>query len=225
MLKLKKALYGLKQAPRAWNKRIDSFLTNSGFKRCIVEHGVYVKFLKNDEALLLCLYVDDLVITGSNMGEIENLKTQLRSEFEMTDLGELSYFLGIEFMKTSRGIIMHQRKCITETLKRFHMQNCNSVAVPVEANLKIDNSESEQNVDATLYRQIIGCLRFICHRRPEISYGVGVISRFMTRPKHYHLAAAKRIMRYLKGTENCGILFPNQKEKGDLQLVGYTDSD
>ena len=75
VLKLKKALYGLKQAPRAWNKRIDSFLTDSGFKKCTVEHGVYVKFLKNDEALLLYLYVDDLVITGSNMREVENLKT------------------------------------------------------------------------------------------------------------------------------------------------------
>ncbi|XP_040868637.1 secreted RxLR effector protein 161-like [Glycine max] len=159
------------------------------------------------------------------MGEIENLNTQLGSEFEMTDLGELSYFLGIEFMKTSRGIIMHQRKCITETLKRFHMQNCNSVAVPVEVNLKIDNSESEQNLDATLYRQIVGCLRFICHSRPEISHGVGVISRFTTRPKQSHLATTKRIRRYRKGIENCGILFPNQKEKGDLHLVGYTNSD
>jgi len=70
VLKLKKALYRLKQAPRAWNKRIDSFLTNSGFKKCVVEHGLYVKFLKNDEVLLLCLYVDDLVITGSNMGKL-----------------------------------------------------------------------------------------------------------------------------------------------------------
>ena len=118
VLKLKKALYGLKQTPRAWNKRINSFLTDSGFKKCIVEHGAYVKFLKNDEALLLCLYVDDLVITGSNMREIENLKTR---QFEMTDPGELSYFLGIEFMKTSRGIIMHKRKYITKTLRRFHM--------------------------------------------------------------------------------------------------------
>ena len=75
MQKLKKALYGLKQAPRAWNKRIDSFLIDSGFKKCTVEHGVYVKFLKNDEALLLYLYVDDLVITGSNMRDVENLKT------------------------------------------------------------------------------------------------------------------------------------------------------
>ena len=79
VLKLKKVLYGLKQAPIAWNKRIDSFLTDSGFKKCIIKHGVYVKFLKNDEALLLCLYVDDLVITGSNMRKIENLKTQLGS--------------------------------------------------------------------------------------------------------------------------------------------------
>jgi len=120
---------------------------------------------------------------------------------------------------------MHQVKYINETLKRFHMQNCNSVTVPVEANLKIDNSESEQNVYATLYRKIVGCLRFICHSRLEISYGVGVISRFMTHPKQSYLVPAKRIMRYLKGTKSCGILFPNQKEKDDLHLMGYTDSD
>ena len=133
------------------------------------------------------------------------LKTR---QFEMTDPGELSYFLGIEFMKTSRGIIMHQRKYITETLKKFHMQNCNSVAVPVEANLKIDNSESEQNVDATLYRQIIGCLRFICHSRPEISYGGGVISKAISpsssQEDHEIPKGDKKLWYFVSKSENEG---------------------
>lgn len=225
VLRLKKALYGLKQAPRAWNRRIDSFLTSSGFQKCSVEHGVYVKTGNSGNILLLCLYVDDLLITGSSSEEIEKVKSMLKAEFEMTDLGHLTYFLGIEFAETKEGILMHQRKYILEVLKRFNMMNCNSADIPVEANLKLGNCELEPKVDATLYRQLTGCLRFLCHSRPEISFGVGLISRFMADPRQSHLTAAKRILRYLKGTSDLGILFPHQKEKGRPHLVAYTDSD
>lgn len=191
-LRLRKALYGLKQAPRAWNKRIDSFLTQTGFRKCTVEHGVYIKVISNSDVLLLCLYVDDLVITGSNETEIEKLKLNLKSEFEMSDLGELAYFLGIEFLQTKKGVVMHQKKYVSEILKRFNMIDCNPVTVPVEGNLKLEFSENEASVDATLFRQLVGCLRFICHSRPEISYGVGLVSRFLAQPKQSHLAAARR---------------------------------
>lgn len=93
--RLKKALYGLKQAPRAWNKRIDSFLVQQGFNKCSVEYGVYVR-MKGVKMLLICLYVDDLLVTGSNHAEIEEFKERMKSEFDMTDLGVLSYFLGME---------------------------------------------------------------------------------------------------------------------------------
>lgn len=93
--RLKKALYGLKQAPRAWNKRIDSFLVQQGFNKCSVEYGVYVR-MKGVKMLLICLYVDDLLVTRSNHAEIEEFKERMKSEFDMTDLGVLSYFLGME---------------------------------------------------------------------------------------------------------------------------------
>jgi hypothetical protein len=108
--KLHKALYGLKQAPRAWNKRIDQFLSQIGFKKCTVEYGVYVKCLEDSSSLIICLYVDDLLVTGSDSNEIEKFKLTMNKEFEMTDLGSLSYFLGMEFVKTSKGMMMHQHK-------------------------------------------------------------------------------------------------------------------
>ena len=159
-------MYRLKQAPRAWNKRIDSFLHGEDFKKCTIEHGIYVKATKDGGVLLICLYVDDLLITGSNPTEIEKLKDNLKSEFEVSDLGLLSYFLDIEFVETKDGIVMHQKKYIKEVLKRFNMDQCNKVDILVEGNLKLDTGDHEASVDATLLRQLVGCLRFICHSRP-----------------------------------------------------------
>jgi len=90
--KLKKALYGLKQAPRAWNRRIGTFLIHSGFRKCSVEYGIYVK---ETSVILICLYVDDLLITGSDSKDIECFKAQMMQEFDMTDLSRLAYFLGL----------------------------------------------------------------------------------------------------------------------------------
>ena len=108
--KLIKALYGLKQAPRAWNKRIDQFMHQIGFERCTTEQGLYVKYwISNgqEEKLLVCLYVDDMLVTGSKAEYINQFKHQMTTEFEMSDLGELNYFLGIEFMQTDHGMLMH----------------------------------------------------------------------------------------------------------------------
>lgn len=149
----------------------------------------------------------------------------MKKEFEMTDLGKLSYFLGIQFTQTEKGVLMHQEKYISEILKRFNMKDCNPADTPVEGNLKLTSAESESKVDSTLYRQLVGCLRFVCHSRPEITFGVGLVSRFMHDPRQSHLVAVKRIIRYLKGTPDFGVLFPHQQEHTKLQLVAYSDSD
>ncbi|XP_019427124.1 PREDICTED: uncharacterized protein LOC109335446 [Lupinus angustifolius] len=156
---------------------------------------------------------------------MQELKDTLKHEFEMTDLGKHAYFLGIEFTETSSGVVMHQRKYIEEVLNKFKMSQCNEAITPVEGNLRLDNCECEELVDNTLFKQLVGCLRFICHSKPKISYGVGLVSRFMKNPKHSHLAAAKRILRYRKGTINDGIIFPYQKAKGEMSLAAYSDSD
>lgn len=143
----------------------------------------------------------------------------------MTDLGLLSYFLGIEFTKTDQGVFMGQKKYISEVLKRFHMWGCNSAETPAETNLKLGMCEEEQSVDGTQFRQMVGSLRYVCHTRPEIAHSVGIVSRFMSSPKFSHLAAAKRILRYLRGTLEYGIMFPHQGKRDELKFIAYSDSD
>ncbi|GAU50842.1 hypothetical protein TSUD_232190 [Trifolium subterraneum] len=223
--KLQKALYGLKQAPRAWNKRIDTFMHKEGFVKCSVEFGVYMKGNDVSDAILICLYVDDLLITGSNKNCIEKFKGRLKNEFEMSDLGKLNYFLGLEFLYEPNGIVLHQKKYIADVLKRFHMEHCNEVETPIEANLKLSKGEDEQAVDATLFKQVVGSLRFICNTRPNINYAVGSVSRFMSNPKASHMVASKRILRYLKGTRDFGLAFPTSNKESKIELEGFSDSD
>lgn len=129
--------------------------------------------------LIVCLYVDDLLITGCNESEIVDFKHCMMAEFEMTDLGELSHFLGMEFVQTSKGIFMHQKKYASEILKKFNMQNCNSLTTPTETGLRL----IRDGVDETMYRKMVGSLRFLCNTRPDLAYGVGLISRNMEKPK------------------------------------------
>ncbi|GAU34373.1 hypothetical protein TSUD_217130 [Trifolium subterraneum] len=194
--RLKKALYGLKQAPRAWNKRIDSFLVKQGFSKCKSEYGVYVQD-STSSIILICLYVDDLLVTGNDLDKIEKFKTVMMTEFEMTDLGTISYFLGIEFLKTSRGLMLHQRKYASKILKRFKMTDCTHAMPPMETNLKLEKNENEEAVDPTMFKQIVGSLRYMCNSRPDICFAVGLVSRFMENPKQSHMKVVIRILKYI----------------------------
>ncbi|CAJ2633078.1 unnamed protein product [Trifolium pratense] len=222
--RLKKALYGLKQAPRAWNKRIDKFLNEIGFKKCVTEHGVYIKKDAAKGVIIICLYVDDLLITGSNESYISELKGDLKEEFEMTDLGLMTYFLGIEFLRNEQGILMHQTRYASEILKKFEMDKCNVALSPTEPRSQLTKCAEEGDVDPTFYRKLIGSLRYLCNTRPDLAYSVGIASRFMERPKGSHLIAVKRILRYVKWTINYGIMFPASDRDKEFKLVGYTDS-
>lgn len=123
---LRKALYGVKQVPRAWNKRIYVFLIKAGFTKCVSKHGLYANDVDKLSRIIICLYVDDLLITGADEVEIRKVKTKLMQEFEMFDLGNLSYFLGREFKDTCEGVFLHQKKYAQYILKRFKMSNCNT---------------------------------------------------------------------------------------------------
>ncbi|GAU48263.1 hypothetical protein TSUD_405090 [Trifolium subterraneum] len=158
--RLKKALYGLKQALRAWNKRINSFLVKQGFSKCKSEYGVYVQD-STSNILLICLYVDDLLVTGNDLAKIEKFKT---------------------------------RKYASEILKRFKMTDCTHVMTPMEKNLKLEKNENEEAVDPTMFKQIVGSLRYLCNSRPNICFAVGLVSSFLENPKQSHMKAAVRIL-------------------------------
>eukprot|EP00253_Pinus_taeda_P009922 PITA_09922 len=190
--KLKKALYGLKQAPRAWYSRIDSYLLENGFDKC------------NDNYF------------------IENFKAVMKEEFEMTDMGLLRYFLGIEVDQNENGIFISQARYVNEVLGRFNMQECKAAITPTVMGLKLSKEDSSKDFDPSLYKSIVGSLMYLTATRPDIMFVVSLISRFMERSKEAHWQAAKRILRYVKGSKRFGILY-NVSEHSDL--VGYTVSD
>jgi len=174
--------------------------------------------------MIICLYVDDLLITGSSTSEIKKVKDKLKFEFKMTDLGEISFFLGMECVKLKTGMVMHQQKYIGELLDKFEMKSCNSVSNPSKTNSKLDECSEEERVNSTNFRKIVGSLRYLCNSKPYIFYLVSVISKFMHDPKKPHLTAAKRILKYVKGTMGYGLLFSYGSKTNMNELIGYSDN-
>lgn len=122
----------------------------------------------------------------------------MTSEFEMTDLGHLSYFFGMKFKRSKEGLFMHQSKYATDLLRRFKMLQCNSVVTPADPGFFHEKENNEDQADHTYFRQIVGSLRYLCTSRPDLVYAVGLVSRYMESPSNAHLLAAKRVLKYVK---------------------------
>ncbi|KAJ0828650.1 putative RNA-directed DNA polymerase [Helianthus annuus] len=218
--RLHKALYGLRQAPRAWNAKLDEVLKDLGFNRCVHEQAVY-KVHDPNFILIVGVYVDDLIVTGSNEVKILEFKKRMKTIFDMTDMGKLSYYLGIEVEQTKMGILLKQESYAKKILEVAGMATCNPTKFPMTPKKKVTKDEDGEDVDPTLYRKIIGSLRYLIHTRPDLSYSVGAMSRFMQSPKQSHFAAVKQILRYVRGTVGYGLKYSGG---GDGKLTGYSDS-
>lgn len=221
VLHLVRALYGLRQAPRAWYAKLDESLLGLGFRRSASEHAVYLRGT-GARRLVVGVYVDDLIIAGSNQVDIDTFKDQMKATFKMSDLGLLHYYLGLEVSQTEAGITICQSSYAAKILETAGLTGCNSSATPMEPRLKLSKVSSAPSIDATMYRSVVGSLRYLVNTRPDLSYSVGFISRFMENPTTEHLAAMKRVLRYVAGTLHFGCHY---KRKKDPQLVGYTGSD
>nr|DAD41107.1 TPA_asm: hypothetical protein HUJ06_015430 [Nelumbo nucifera] len=220
--KLKKALYGLKQAPRAWFNRIEAHLVNEGFERCHSENTLFVKTSKGGKILIVSLYVDDLIFTRNDESMFYEFKSSMMREFDMTNLGKMRYFLGVEVLQKTDGIYIRQKKYALDVLKRFGMEESNFVHNPIVPGFKVFKDESGVKVDITFFKQVVGSLMYLTSTRPDLMFVVSLISRYMGQPTELHLQAAKRVLRYLKGTTNLGIFY---KKGGNDKLVAFTDSD
>lgn len=172
--------------------------------------------------LIVCLYVDDLIFIGNDDAMTKEFKKSMMSEFEMSDLGMMHYFLGKEVVQSTYGIFISQKKYVQDILDRFKMQDCNPVSTPTEFGLKLNKDHDGKKVDNTLYKQIVGSLMYVTATRPDIMYSVSLISRYMESPIEMHLLAAKRILRYLQGTKDFGMFYKKGKK---LELFGFSDSD
>jgi hypothetical protein len=225
VLRLHKALYGLRQAPRAWNQKLDASLLAHGFTRCINEHGMYTRG-GGAARLIVGVYVDDLIITGGNAGAVNKFKAEMMNTFRMSDLGLLSYYLGLEVTQGAGGITLRQGAYATKILEKAGLGACKPSVTPMEMKLKLLKEGMTPSVDATDYRSLIGSLRYLCNSRPDLAYAVGYLSRFMEAPREEHLAAVKRVLRYVAGTVHWGLHYcPGRRTEGVPKLVGYSDSD
>jgi transposase InsO family protein len=220
--RLKKALYGLKQAPRAWYSRIEAYFIREKFERCSSEHTLFTKS-KGGKFLIVSLYVDDLIFTGNNRSMCDEFKNSMMLEFDMSDLGKMKHFLGVEVKQCAGGIFICQRRYAREVLARFGMEDSNAVKNPIVPGTKLRKDEGGVRVDETQFKQVVGSLMYLTVTRPDLMFGVSLISRFMSRPTMAHWLAAKRILRYLKGTINLGMFY--RKQENNLKLVAFTDSD
>ncbi|KAI3708032.1 hypothetical protein L2E82_37034 [Cichorium intybus] len=218
---LKKALYGLKQAPRAWYSRIESYFIENGFRKCPQEHTLFIQE-KNGMILIVCIYVDDLVFTGNSHEMIEEFKASMKDEFDMTDMGLLHYFLGIEVKQKEDKISICQERYARSILDRFNMSEASPGNIPMEYGSKLSKFPDEENVDPGLYRSLVGCLMYLTATRPDLMFAVSIISRYMECPKVGHWEAGKRILKYVKGTVGHGIVY-SKVEK--FSLIGFSDSD
>ena len=205
MYRLRKALYGLKQTPRAWYNRIEAYFLKMGFHKCPYEPTLFVKSTIDGNFLMVCLYVDDLIYTDNDRTMYEDFKKSMMAEFEMSNLGMLHYFLGLEVMQSNEGIFLSQKKYAHEILHKFQMEDCNSVRTPTDVGMKLDKDPQGRKVDSTLFKQIVGSLMYLTATRPDIMHAVCLISRYMENPTELHLNAAKRILRYLQSTADLGV--------------------
>jgi hypothetical protein len=229
--KLRKSLYGLKQAPRQWYKKFNEFMNNSGFNRCDMDHCCYVKKF-TDSYIILALYVDDMLIAGSNMTEINRLKQQLSENFEMKDLGPAKQILGMRISrKRSEGTLkLSQQKYVEKLLDRFNVGDAKTRSTPLGNHLKFSRKQCPQtdeekgHMSTIPYASAVGSLMYamVC-TRPDIAHAVGVVSRFLSNPGKEHWEGVKWILRYLKGSSGMCLCF--RRNDLDLTLQGFSDAD
>ncbi|KAA0067119.1 Cysteine-rich RLK (receptor-like protein kinase) 8 [Cucumis melo var. makuwa] len=198
--KLQKSLYGLKQSPKAWFDRFTTFVKSQEYGQGHFYHTLFTKVSKTGKIAILIVYMDDIVLTVDDQTEISQLKQRMGDEFEIKDLENLKYFLGMEVARSKEGISVSQRKYTFNLLTETDMLGCRPADTPIEFNCKLGNSDDQVSVDKEQYQRLVGKLIYLSHTRPDISFAVSVVSQFMQAPYEKHMETVNRILRYLKNT-------------------------
>nr|XP_020174958.1 uncharacterized mitochondrial protein AtMg00810-like [Aegilops tauschii subsp. strangulata] len=198
-----------------------AFITLTGFVCSRSDTSLFVLRCAEGTAFLL-LYVDDIVLTASSTGLLDKIMASLRAEFAMTDMGSLHYFLGITVTCDSSGMHLSQAKYAAEILDRAGMTACKSATTPVDTSPKLAATAGPSVADPTEYRSLAGALQYLTFTRPDIAYAVQQVCLHMHDPHEQHLAAIKRILRYVKGTLSHGLqLYSTSSDS----MIAYTDAD
>ncbi|KAL8120307.1 hypothetical protein AgCh_017465 [Apium graveolens] len=215
--RLDKSLYGLKQAPRAWYETLAQFLLESGFNRGTIEKTLF--YLNHGKDLLLVqIYVDDIIFGSINDRLCKKFVKLMQSRYQMSMMGELNYFLGLQVKQNEEGTFICQYMYTKNLLKKFGMRDFSSASTPMATATKLDK-DTGKSVDITDYRGMIGSLLYITASRRDILYATCLCARFQADPREPHLTAVKRIFKYLKGTADLGLCYPRES---DFKLIGYS---
>jgi len=218
--KLHKSLYGLKQAPRQWFTRFSDYLEELGFCESKADYSLFT-FQKGDLLIILLIYVDDILITGTSSSYIFSLIQNLGRLFSMKDLGPLHYFLGLEAVYSTTGLHLTQTKYTMDLLFRTKFQDVKPISSPANAGKKLSLYDGDPLSDPTEFRSVVGALQYLTLTRPDICFAVNQVCQFLHQPTTHHWTAVKRILRYLKDTPDHGLFY----QPGSLLLEAYSDAD
>ncbi|GJV08710.1 retrovirus-related pol polyprotein from transposon TNT 1-94, partial [Tanacetum coccineum] len=190
--KLKKALYGLKQAPRAWYDMLSSFLISQHFSKGAVDPTLFTWKAGND-LLLVQIYVDDIIFASTNTALCNEFANLMTTNFKMSMMRQMSFFLRLQISQSPRGIFLNQSKYAFEIIKKYGLLTSDSVDTPMVEKNKLDEDLQGTPVDATLYRGMIGSLIYLTSSRPDLIYAVCLCAWYQAKPTKKHLHAVKQI--------------------------------
>ncbi|PRQ57648.1 putative RNA-directed DNA polymerase [Rosa chinensis] len=220
--KLHKALYGLKQAPRAWFQRMSSFLLSVRFFQSLADSSLFI-FHHGQDTIHFLLYVNDIVVTGSNDDLLQSFIDALGRCFDIKDLGPLHYFLGLQVHPVSHGLHINQVKYAYDLLSKHDLFLSKPVNTPMSAKHNLTTTHGALLANPSEFRALVGTLQYLTITRPDIAFAVNLVSQFMSQPREPHLVAVKRILRYVKGTLGHGLSFTPQNQP--VHISAYSDAD
>nr|GEV84144.1 retrovirus-related Pol polyprotein from transposon TNT 1-94 [Tanacetum cinerariifolium] len=219
--KLKNAMYGLKKAPRAWYDELSTFLVQNHFFKGTIDPTLFIRRF-HDDILLVQVYVDDIIFGSTHPRYIQLFFDLMKSRFEMSLMGEMTFFLGLQVNQPPYGIFINQSKYVLEILKKYGMESCDLIGTPMEIKDELDLDQNGTPVDATKYRSMIGALIYLTSSRPDIVHATCLCAWYQAKPTEKHLKEVKRIFCYLRGTVNTGLWYT--KDFG-FELTGFLDAD
>jgi len=228
--KLKKSIYGLKQASRQWYLKFNDTIMSYGFVENVVDRCIYMK-VSESKFIILVLYVDDILLATNDIGLLHDVKKFLSNKFEMKDMGETSFMIGIEiFRDRSQGLLgLSQKSYINKVLERFRMEHCSAGIVPIQKGDKFSQMQCPKNdlerktIESIPYASVVGSLMYVqTYTRPDISFAVGVLDQYQSNLGIDYWKAAKKVFRYLQGTKDHMLTY---RRLDSLEVVGYSDSD
>lgn len=221
--KLNKSLYGLKQSSRCWNSELNAYLVKLGFIQSVSDPCIYTRV--SDELCIIAVYVDDLIIGSKSIDEINAIKQSLCDQYKMKDLGVLNHFLGVKVEQSvkNNSVFINQSAFASLLVSKFNFENSRSVKTPSDVNVKPEDNELSEPFDSKVYQSCVGGLLYLSNRtRPDLTYSVSKAARYCSNPTKEHWSFVKRILRYLNGTLDHGIVYSKVNEPN---LVGYSDAD